>query len=257
MPREGGAGGVKSAVRVFEILELFDQVRIPLTVSDIARELDYPVSSALMLLRCMQDQGYLTLDEHRKTYMPTPRLSRITGWVDYSATGVKDLNGMLEDLQRSTGETIVLAAQQGIDAVFLRILRSHQPVSLAVQEGSWATLEESSVGLAILSAKTDGELDALLARINKDPERALSLSARQDLLKRVAKVRAKGVSCGYGYMSPDTGGIAAPLPVGPSGVLYVISVGGPKDRIKSREKEIVAALKDAVVQIEKQRDAAA
>ena len=234
--------GVKSALRVFEVLELFDELRQPLTVSDVARELGYPVSSALMLLRCMNDMGYLSLDSQRKVYCPTPRLSRVTSWVDYSAVGIAHLNDMLLDISRLTGETIVLAAEQDLDAVFLRIIRSAKPLSLSVDVGGRARLESSAIGCAILAPKEDDELQRFFARLDTLPDRRLSRRERKALEQRVADCRERGVAIGFGLMSPDIGAIAAPLPRGDINVQYVVSVGGPADRIAENQDTLIDAL---------------
>ena len=50
---------VKSADRVFDLLELFERVRRPLRVGEIAERLGVPQSSVSMLLRTMVARGYM------------------------------------------------------------------------------------------------------------------------------------------------------------------------------------------------------
>ena len=57
---------VKSAARVFEVLEYFDRIRRAATVMEIARTLDYPQSSTSVLLRSMVELGYLEQDPARR-----------------------------------------------------------------------------------------------------------------------------------------------------------------------------------------------
>ena len=71
---------VKSAIRVFEVLEFFDEVQRDASLSDIARRLGYPVSSTSMLLQSMVDAGYLVQGEKR-VYRPTPRVTLLGSWV--------------------------------------------------------------------------------------------------------------------------------------------------------------------------------
>lgn len=248
------AAGVKSAIRVFEVLELFNRIRTPLTVSDISRELEYPLSSSLMLLRCMTDYGYLTMEETGKSYYPTPRLSHLTGWVEYSTAGVDNLSYLMEDLSKLSGETVVLAAEQGLDIVFLRILQSDHPLTLSIKEGSRTVIERSAIGLAALSTKTTEELDTILDRINALPDRKLSATVRQELIAEIKKIRKSGISIGYGRMSHDIGAIAAPLPKGNSKVTYVVSVGGPRERILANQDYIAKSLKSVISNLKKETD---
>ena len=49
---------VKSAARVLAILEYFDDLQRPSTVTEIAEELTYPQSSTSALLRSLVSMGY-------------------------------------------------------------------------------------------------------------------------------------------------------------------------------------------------------
>jgi IclR family transcriptional regulator, KDG regulon repressor len=243
------SSSVKSATRVFQVFELFAHLRIPLTVSDIARELDLPISSALMLLRSIVDAGYLTVDERRKAYFPTPRLAHLTSWIDYSIAGTKALTPLLEDLRRVTGETVVLAAEQGLDARFLRIFRSDQPLALSVNEGSSIPLDRSTIGLAMLAAKDPKTAASVLDRIDKHAGTQRSGEERAHLLDQLEEIRRSGVAIGYGLMSDGIAAVAAALPTGPSGVTYVVSVGGPRERIAENKKDIEAAVRAMLKQV--------
>ena len=56
---------IKSARRVFEIMEFFDRERRPLGLKSICKTLDYPVSSGAAMLKSLVSVGYLEYD--RKT----------------------------------------------------------------------------------------------------------------------------------------------------------------------------------------------
>lgn len=55
-------GSVKSALRVLEILEVFDAERRPPRVTDIVEPMNLPQSSASMLLKTMVARGYMDFD---------------------------------------------------------------------------------------------------------------------------------------------------------------------------------------------------
>jgi len=58
---------VKSACRVFEILEHFKDAKQPLRLSAIAERLHYPLSSTAALLSTMAEQGYLQFESVSRT----------------------------------------------------------------------------------------------------------------------------------------------------------------------------------------------
>ena len=59
---------VKSAARVFEVLELFSALQRPLSVREISTRCGYPGSSAAALLTSMKALGYLAYDDATHTY---------------------------------------------------------------------------------------------------------------------------------------------------------------------------------------------
>src|SRR3546814_16050692 len=66
---------VKSAGRVLEILEYFDDLQRQSTVMEIADALGYPQSSTSALLRSLVGMGYLNYDAHARTYI-TSKIGR-------------------------------------------------------------------------------------------------------------------------------------------------------------------------------------
>jgi len=75
------SGVIKTAGRVFEVLEYFRQVRRPLAVREIAAHCRYPLSSTAVLLKSMATLGYLTYDHTRKAYFPTVQTAVLGDWV--------------------------------------------------------------------------------------------------------------------------------------------------------------------------------
>ena len=66
---------IKSARRVFEIMEFFDRARRPLGLKAICDELRYPVSSGAAMLKSLVTLGYLEYDRKTQTYLPTMRIA--------------------------------------------------------------------------------------------------------------------------------------------------------------------------------------
>jgi len=77
---------VKSAVRVLEVLELFDRLQREASVGEVARELGYPVSSTSMLLGSLLERGYLRHGPDQRTYFPTPRVTLLGAWIEPQLT---------------------------------------------------------------------------------------------------------------------------------------------------------------------------
>ncbi len=78
---------IKSARRVFEVLEYFDDVRRPASLHDIVSHFGYPLSSGYSLLKSIVAMGYLDYDKASRTYMPTMRVATLGHWVQDALFG--------------------------------------------------------------------------------------------------------------------------------------------------------------------------
>jgi len=232
---------VKSAKRAFEILEAFSRHRRPLALKELLDELDYPASSGSALMKSLVALGYLDYDGERRTYFPTMRIAALGSWVPGTLFGDGPLLGALEDLHRETGETVILAVQSDLHAQYVHVIPSPEPLQLRVPPGTRRPLAQSGLGLVLLSAKRDPEIERLRRRINAAGEGA-ALS-RDEMMARVNAVRARGYAFSRNAISQGVGIIGAALPNGPFGRVFAVGAAGQVERLERKEDEIVAALK--------------
>src|SRR3954464_13358310 len=73
---------MKSAGRVLEILEYFDDIQRSSTVMEVANALGYPQSSASALLRSLVATGYLNFDPRTRMYITSSRVALLGSWVN-------------------------------------------------------------------------------------------------------------------------------------------------------------------------------
>ena len=232
---------VKSAKRAFEILEAFSRHRRPLALKELLDELDYPASSGSALMKSLVALGYLDYDGERRTYFPTMRIAALGSWVPCVLVGDGPLLGALEDLHRETGETVILAVQSDLHAQYVHVIPSPEPLQLRVPPGTRRPLAQSGLGLVLLSAKRDPEIERLRRRINASGEGAAL--TRDEMMARVNAVRARGYAFSRNAISQGVGIIGAALPNGPFGRVFAVGAAGQVERLERKEEEIVAALK--------------
>jgi DNA-binding IclR family transcriptional regulator len=232
---------VKSAKRAFAILEAFSRHRRPLALKELLDELDYPASSGSALMKSLVALGYLDYDGERRTYFPTMRIAALGSWVPGVLFGDGQLLGALEDLHRETGETVILAVQSDLHAQYVHVIPSPEPLQLRVPPGTRRPLAQSGLGLVLLSAKRDPEIERLRRRINASGEGAAL--TRDEMMARVNAVRARGYAFSRNAISQGVGIIGAALPNGPFGRVFAVGAAGQVERLERKEEEIVAALK--------------
>lgn len=239
---------VKSARRALEILEVFARHRRPLALKEVLEELGYPTSSGSALMKSLVALGYLDYDRERRTYFPTMRIHVLGNWVPGVLFGDGPLLSGLEDLHAKTGQTVVLAVQSDLHAQYVHVLPSREPLQLKAPPGTLRPLARSGMGLVLLSAKSDAEVERLRRRINASGDDIAQ--TREELMQRVNEVRARGYAFSRNTISPGIGILGAALPKGPFGRTFAVGVAGRVPELEENRDEIVGALQGLIARLE-------
>src|SRR3546814_17557460 len=118
MPPKKPESNVKTALRVIEIIEIFAREAKPLSLSELARHLDAPVSSCLALLRTLTSLAYLYEAGRRQGYYPTGRLLAMSHRISRADPILERVLPSLEELRVTTSEPGVLGTLNRINSVF-------------------------------------------------------------------------------------------------------------------------------------------
>ncbi|MEQ9814035.1 MAG: helix-turn-helix domain-containing protein [Azospirillaceae bacterium] len=204
--------GVKSARRVFEILELFAKERRELTVIEVADALGFPQSSTSALMRTMAALGYLHYDTRQRSYQPSARLPLITSWIGQHLFRQGRILRLMEDLSRATGETIILGIENGLNVRYIHVIEATGPIRLHDIAGRLRPFATSAVGLALLSTFDDATISRLIRRLNSEKARGENVVKLSDLMARVNEARDQGYVVSNGGIVPGGGAVAMVLP---------------------------------------------
>jgi len=142
---------VKSAARVFEILEFFASHRRPARLHELSAALGYPVSSLTALLRTMVDMGYMQFDPSSHAFVPGARLLSLTGWMqvdDYEQTVLFDALCRLRD---AAGEPVVLAAASGLYVEYVASLHRQGGRNTHIRAGDRRLMIQNGTGWQMLA----------------------------------------------------------------------------------------------------------
>lgn len=237
---------VKSVGRVFEVLELFGNAREPLSATDVERQLNYPQSSTLALMKSLVKLGYFSFDRIERTYFPTMRVAHLGEWLETSMYGNGQLPALIDEISELTGETVSISCQNDLEMQFVQIRAGTRPLMVNIQPGSFAPLFNSAIGWTALSVRPDADIAKLVARYNRRSRSAERAPASlPELMKEVSAVRERGYGLGYDTYVPSVGAITWALPGGSSVRPLVLSVAGPTDSIRAEADDIVRHVRSA------------
>jgi DNA-binding IclR family transcriptional regulator len=173
---------MKTADRTLDIFEAFAEAKKPLSLSEIARMIDSPVSSCHGLLRALQKSGYVYALDVRRRYYPTRRLFEVGGAIATHDPIVERLAPVLEKLREETGETILLGQRQDKHVIYLQVLESTQMIRYAAPVGAIKPLPSTAIGKAFLGEMTDEELAQFLPALDHPQVTPATITDAEQLL---------------------------------------------------------------------------
>lgn len=236
---------VKSAQRVFEILEFFDDYRQEASVVQIAEALSYPQSSTSALLKSLVNTGYLRYDPIRRTYITSARVALLGSWLNASFAREGELIEMMRDLNEATGDAVILMTRNGLFAQYIHVIQAKDPAARRIGTGHLRPLATSGAGHACLSTLPDDEVVRLLMRINAEVEDPSEIVNIKDILTRLKDIRKVGYAVAYAKTS-TCALVAAPLPPLQGQTPMMLGICGESESIKSRSTVLGATLLEAI-----------
>jgi DNA-binding IclR family transcriptional regulator len=234
---------IKSAERTLALFELFSLYQRPMVVGEIASALDVPQPSISMLVRNLTSLGYLEHDRAARTYVPTIRIMLLGTWIQRRFSEDGNLERRIDALMQSVGQTVVVAIQNGVYSQYVLVQMPRNP-DLAVQSGLLRPITCTAVGRALLSLKSDAEVDAIVRRCNAEVTEDRLRVQPADFMRRIAEVREQGLAKTSGDMTPGRSVIAVSVEGPFSRVPLAIGVGGLTERIERSEEQIITALRE-------------
>lgn len=236
---------VKSAARVIQILEFFDSVRRACAVAEVADHYGWPHSSTSVLMRSLVSLGYLHYEAGSRTYIPSMRVALLGDWLHGSMLSHGRLSQLLEQLNHETGETVVLAAQNGLHSQYLRVIQGTNTLRMHLQIGTLRPLLGSGTGRMLLTQMDDGTIRKLTRKYNQTASEGGPIDAEQ-LLRQVAEDRERGYAISMNQVTPHATLIAMLLPTRSGEKPLAIGVAGLTDRLLANEQKYVKTMRDAI-----------
>lgn len=250
--RDAGNGGQhrqpgesRSAVRVMDTLDLFFNAREGLTLTEIAKRLDLPKSSAHGILTTMRRRGYLTWDPETKAYSIGLRVVALAQASPILRTIQARARPHLERLARSLHETVMLGAYEADGVVCVDTVESADPVRFTVALGERRPLHATSLGKLYLASLEDEELLRLLDLIGLERQTERTITGREELLTELREIKRTGVAVNRAESIEGVYSYGVPIHAYNEMLVAGLSVVGVAGRMQAKEERIVAELKEA------------
>ena len=246
---------VKSAMRTFEVLELFAEHRRPMALHEIYTGLGYPQSSTTNLLKSMVLLGYLNYNRIKRTYLPTMRLNLLGNWVAGYMQQEGGFRELVEEMQHRTDETVGIATQNDLFVQYLFLTAPGHQFKNVPPDGTMRLLVDSSAGRAMMARMNDRAIDKL-CRYTNHYEMSDSRVNYAEMMKEIAWIRHVGYCYFPNWPTPDVSSISIALDADLHGIPLSIGVGGLAERISRNKADILATMREVIASFNARRAAA-
>lgn len=239
---------VKTAARTLDVFEVFAQARRPLSLSEMARRLDIPLSSCHALVRTLQSRGYIYVLDRQRLIYPTRRLAVMAQAIAASDPLLERIGPFLAQLRDATGETVLLGKREGDQVRYLDVVEGTHTIRYTAALGEAKPLHSSAIGKCLLGALPEADCAALLQRLPMPGVTDRTLTAPEALAEDLRTSRARGyfVTRGENVADVMALGVARTL----AGESFGIALAGPIGRMERNEESYAArliALADAML----------
>jgi DNA-binding IclR family transcriptional regulator len=229
-----------------QVLELLDDLRRRVTLVEVAESLGYPQSSTSALLHTLTKLGYLEYDERDRTYLPSSRVTLLGNWAHPELFGDGALLRMMTELNRRSGDSVVLAGRHGAHVRYMHVVQATNPARLHLTLGTLLPLAGSGTGLALLSTYPEEEVWRIVAPLYA-PGCRESVLKLTELRKIIAEYRKTDVFYSEGMVNPGGATLTMALPdTVRAGKPMVVAIAGIAEVMRKRKPALLKMLREEV-----------
>jgi len=232
---------VRQAANALQILEYFADRLKPATAAEIAADLGWPRSSTFKLVGTLAAMGFLYEPRARSGYYPSPRWLELAERVARADPLPPELHALVRNLVKETGETALIAAPSGEQAIFLEVQESSQPVRYFASAGDHVPIHASSAGRALLEQMSEEERSRIYRKASFERFSATSPMTGEAVERELLEARERGFHQSNAEYVPDLAGVALPLPW--RGRRLSIVVVGPVSRCLGKRARIAEIIR--------------
>lgn len=196
------------ASRALRVLGAFDPDAPALTLSQLSRRADLPLTTTHRLVQDLVAWGALERQPD-DTYVVGRRLWAL-GLLSPVSRGLRDVSlPFLQDLSATTGENAHVAVRDGAWALYVERISGRRSVPIVSRSGSRLPLHATAVGKVLLAHAPDDVVDQVLRSPRRVTDR--TVVERPRLLRQLATARRRGYALTTEEMSIGTTSVAVPI----------------------------------------------
>lgn len=241
---------IKQVDNAFDLIEVFARLKIPMTLTQISREIGMPKSSAFNLIDTLLARGILYECNARSGYYPTRRLFDLSQDLMQGDPFLQLIHGELQSLAASTGETVLVASRDPHsrnEIVYIDAVESTALIRYFAKVGDRRPIYTTSSGKAILSSYPREERQQIIESLTYVRHQIGTVANDKELAVVLDDAIDRGWCEDIAEFTPDVMGIAVPIRYGDRRL--GLALAGPVYRMKNQRIELATILNSTAARI--------
>ena len=241
---------VSILVSASAVLKCFSEDCTEVTVSDLVRRLAMPKSNASRLLRGMRDAGFLECVGDSKRFRPSLMLMNVGRTYRRSSSLIERADAVVQRVSQECGHTGYVSKRDGVHIVAVTDHQGSNALRVVSSVGRLLPAFASATGRSLLARLSDEEVRALYPAGLPTPPSAQAPQTLDDLLARLADIRASGIATSHDEANRGVAAIAVAVGDNDTGeevslcIVFPLTTSDPGERIA-----IARALHDGAAEI--------
>ncbi|WP_440763422.1 IclR family transcriptional regulator [Natronorubrum sp. DTA7] len=207
-------------------------------VSELAKRVDMPVSTAHDHLQTLVETGYVRMEG--KEYQTTTRFLEVGHRQRHRLEVFKAVRDELETVAEETDEHATLFIEEADQAVILAVQEGSDAVNLFAYPGARMPMHAVAPGKAMLASMPTDRVESIIDRQGLVELTSRTISDPDILFEQLETIRERGYAVDEGERIAGMVCIAAPIFDKSDRVRGAICVCGPQSRIDERRRDEIA-----------------
>lgn len=221
---------VQSVKKVFTILEELAKSNGSLKISDIAKRLDYPLSTTHRFLTSMMDLGYIAQNPENGEYSLGVKLLTLSAPVLHNLNLRKICMPFLRKMQVETGETANLVILDSDEVLYIAKVESNAAVRVFSLIGKRAPVHATGVGKVFLADMAWSDVVEIIKKKGMKKYTENTITDLDTLMNELHEIRTNNFAFDNEECEPGAKCVAAPIKNHTGKTIASISISAPISR---------------------------
>jgi DNA-binding IclR family transcriptional regulator len=233
----------KSLEKAFRIIEIMASAKQKVRISDLAKDVDLPISTALRFVNTLVKLGFAYQEKDTLCYSLSLKLAQIADQINSKIDVREVAHPYLVGLSRDTRESACLAIEENMEVVYIDSVDGPANMLKITQRiGKRAPMHSTGIGKLLLLNYSEEKLETLLAEKGLDAFTRYTITTLPLLKEELMVTKSRGYALDNMECEAGATCIAAPVYRYDGIVIAGISVSTPASRMTSENFDRIKPL---------------